>query len=142
MVESLKKIHIVFQQCHQAFSYRSKHSLLNLNKVRGIFIVINGVTVNNKRSIDSLLLVIRDCYFLCTEQQFVRGHPGQQFIEKLRKTCSHHNQVAGMMGFSRKPDYRTWLGSIQRNKDSYNSPVKQCHKMPQNQVRESVIPYS
>lgn len=38
-----------------------------MNNTKGIFTVINGVTVNNKRNTDSLLFIIRDCCFLCTE---------------------------------------------------------------------------
>lgn len=102
-----------------------KYYLLNMKNVKGIFIVINGVTVNNKRSINSLLLVIRHCCFLCTEWQFVREWPGQHLTAKLQKTCSHDKQAASMMGFSSESDCSTLLGSMQRKKVSYESLMKQ-----------------
>lgn len=62
--------------------------------------VINGVTVNKERSINSLLLIIRVCCFLCTEWQFVRKLPVQHLMAELQKTCSHDEQAANMMDFS------------------------------------------
>ena len=96
-----------------------------MNNAKIIFIVINGVTVNNKRSINSLLLVIEDRCFLCTEWQFVRKWPGQHLMAKLQKTCSLDEQAASMMGFSNGSGCSTLLGSMQRKKVSYESLMKQ-----------------
>lgn len=96
-----------------------------MNNVKGIFLVINGVTVNNKRSINSLLLVIRVYCFLSTEQQFVRKWPGQHLMAKLQKTCSRDKQAASVMDFSSGSDCSTLLGSMKRKKVSYESLMKQ-----------------
>jgi len=54
-----------------------------MNNVKGICIVSNVMTVNNKRSTNSLLFVTRYCCFLCAEWQFVREQPGQHLTAKL-----------------------------------------------------------